>query len=86
MRKSLREIEQIERYLNGRIAAEEHQAFEVRRLCDAGLQEQIEQQQRSYDLIREYGRRRMQRELDAVYHRLMRRPAFRERIRRIFSV
>lgn len=86
MRKSLRDIEQIERYLEGKMATEEHRAFEVRRLCDTQLQDHVERQRSTYDLIREYGRRQMRRELDSVYHRLMRRPSFRERIRRIFSV
>ncbi len=84
MRKSLRDIEYIERYLFNDLPEVEHHTFQQRLLTEPGLQDQIERQRTIYRLVHTYGRQQLRTELQALHRHMMARPSFRRRIRRIF--
>jgi hypothetical protein len=88
MRKSLHEIQQIENYIFGRMSVREHQDFQVRLLVNPHLQEAVDAQKASYALIRDYGRKKLKAELDAVHEKLFTHPEkkwFRQLIKNIFN-
>ena len=85
MKKPLRDTGDIERFLDGVMPPGEKAAFRTRLLLEPGLREQTGRQRLAYDLIRHYGRRKLRRELEQIHRRLMARPSFGDRIRRIFS-
>lgn len=86
MRKSLREVKVIDRYLNGGLPSEEQAEFQQRLILDPALRERVDEQRAAYRLIRDYGRRQLRRELESMHQRLMRQNPFRDRIRRIFKI
>ena len=85
MRPSLREIEQIEFFLEGQMTPAGREALELRQLPDPSFAEQVEHQKASYRIVRSYGRQVLRQELGQLHERLMARPSFREKIRRIFG-
>ena len=84
MRKSLRDIQSIERHLSGDLPELERHTFQQRLCTEPELWEQVERQRVAYRLIRRYGREQLRNELQVLHRRLMARPSFRRRIRRIF--
>ncbi len=88
MRTSLNEIKQIEDYLQQNISPEEAQQFEARLLLEPQLQEKLSWQKRVYHLIRQYGRRQLKRELNAVQNKVFTQSkyaGFQKSITRLFS-
>lgn len=75
MRKSLHDIETIDRYLLQRMPPSEAEDFRVRMLVDADLAEQVRWQQRAHLLIR----------LEGMFDRLMGDPNYRRKIESLFS-
>lgn len=70
MRPSLRDIQILEAYLRGQLPPEEADNIRQRLLLEPELYAQLQQQKRTYRLIRLSGRGRLKRELDAIHQEL----------------
>ena len=87
MRKWWNDIRRVERYLFGRLKAEEQDAFDRQIEQNPELRERVEHQQTAYEAIRWYGRRKVRREIKNVHRRLIaERPddSLARRIRELF--
>lgn len=88
MRTSLLETEQIESHLTRRAEAGNALVFEARLLLEPELRDKVLWQQRTYSIIREYGREQLKGEIEAVHRQLFNNGAhqgFRQKIMRLFS-
>ena len=75
MRKSLRDIETIDRYLLERMSPAEAEVFRARLLLDADLAAQVRWHQRAHRLIR----------LEGLFDRVMRDPAYRSKVEGLWA-
>lgn len=67
---------------------EDRLLLEAQLRLDAGLAEKLKWQQKTYQLIREYGRRQLRQEIQAAHDQLFNSPdhaGFRQKIRSIFK-
>lgn len=85
MRKSLLELQEIDRYLLREMPAGERLLFQARVLVSPGLEEKVKGQRRLHQLIVGLGREDRRTVLDALHRELMREPVFRNRIASIFN-
>ena len=85
MRKSLLDMELIERWLNGTLSEEAAQQFKLRLLTEPALHEQLVLQQCSYRVIRYLARQNKRSSLENIHSQLMDDPAFSNTIHQIFS-
>lgn len=88
MKTSSTNSERIEAYLLGHTTANERLLFEAQLLVDAGLADELHWQEKTYQLVRNYARRQLKTEIDAVHATLFTAPehaGFRQRLRAIFS-
>lgn len=88
MRTSLRETERIERYLLNKDSAPQRLSFEAALLLDDGLKEKLEEQREAYELIKFYGRKKLQAEIREVHQLLFRQPkysGFRNKVLNLFN-
>lgn len=88
MRTSLNETKQIDDYLFKYAGIADTFLFEARLLLQPELQEKLQWQQRTYELIQQYSRQRLKEEIEAVHQRLfteVEHTAFRQKIRSLFS-
>jgi len=85
MRKSLREIGEIDKYLAGGMPAGTKLLFQARMLLSPGLAERVDRQQELLRMIIQIGRADRRRALNDLYSELMRHPDFRERVAAIFA-
>ena len=88
MRKSLREIQQIEAYLQGSLEEQQVKDFQIQLLLDPELQKKVALQEEVYAQIRWFGRKKLKAELQnlhqALYHTPDRKP-FWQKIMNIFT-
>ena len=70
MRKSLRDIERLEAFINGRLPAEEAQQLHTQLLLHPAQYRDWLAQKEAYALIRTLGRRQLKTELQAIHHGL----------------
>ena len=70
MRTSLNNIKAIDEYLLGRLAAADALLFEANILLNDSLADDVQHQQNTHLLIREYGRQCIRAEIKAVQHLL----------------
>ncbi len=78
----------IDDFLSGRLKAEEAVLFEARLLLEETLRDNLAWQQQTYGLIKNYGRNRLKKEIQAAERKLFehsRYESFRQRIAAIFS-
>lgn len=83
MRTSLNEIRNAEQYLLGEMEPAHTLVYEARLLTDPQLATDVTLQQRLYNLLRFYHRRKLKAEAEAVHQRLFSDPAkkeFRQRL------
>ena len=83
MRTSLNDIRSAEQFLLGEMEPAGALVYEARLLTDPQLAENVSLQQRLYNLLRFYHRRKLKAEAEAVHQRLFSDPAkkdFRERL------
>ncbi len=88
MRTSLLETEQIETHLQQRSEHGDALVFEARLLLQPGLKDKMLWQQKTYSIIRQYGREELKREIEEVHQKLFnedRHQSFRQKIMRLFS-
>lgn len=88
MRTSLNEIKKTEQYLLKENPPEEALLFEAQMILDPRLKEKAEWQQKTYQLVRAYGRLQLRAEIEAVHQQLFTKPAyksFRQKIRSFFN-
>lgn len=82
------ETETIEKYLLGKLPVGDRLLFKAKLMLDPVLRVNLLLQQKTYALVRLYGRRKMKEELEQVHQRLFRDPAkkeFQQEINNIFS-
>jgi hypothetical protein len=88
MRTSLLETEQIETHLLRLSEPGDALVFEARLLLEPGLNDKMMWQQKTYTIIRQYGREQLKGEIEAVHRQLFNDGAhqsFRRKIMRLFS-
>ena len=88
MKTSWKKMKRWDEYLRERISPEEALIVEAELLLNPDLQETLRWQQRTYALVRQYGRQQLRREIQAAQHQLFHRPEhrrFQRMIRRLFS-
>jgi anti-sigma factor RsiW len=74
MKTSWKKTQTIEQYLSGTLSPTGSLLFRARLLTDPGLQRDVALQQKTYDLVRLYGRQRMRTRLEALHRQLFRDP------------
>ena len=88
MRTSLIETEQIEAHLLKLSDPGNSLVFEARLLLDAELNEKVAWQEKTYNIVRIYGRDQLKKEIESVHQKLFTQPehtSFRQKIRRLFT-
>jgi hypothetical protein len=88
MRTSLNNIKTIEDYLLGNIAPGDTLLFEAKMLLSGDLREDVQHQQSTYSIIRQYGRESIKAEIKAVQQTLATAPqhqGFMQRIVNLFK-
>jgi hypothetical protein len=88
MRTSLLETEQIESHLMRSAEPGDALVFEAKLLLDPELKEKMHWQQKTYSILRQYGREQLKGEIAAVHRQLFNDGAhqsFRQKIMRLFS-
>ena len=88
MRTSLLETEQIEAHVLRRTEPGDALVFEARLLLEPELKDKVLWQQKTYSIIRQYGREQLKGEIAAVHRQLFNDGAhqsFRQKIMRLFS-
>ena len=87
MRTSLIETEQIEAHLLRRSDTGEALVFEAKMLLDPELKEKAMWQQKTYHIVKLYGREQLRQEIEAVHQKLFsddRHKSFRQKIMSLF--
>ena len=86
MRTSLNEIKQIEAHLLNEQSHEQTLLFEAQLLLDNQLKEKLLWQQKTYALVKLYGRKKLKEELEQVHQQIFNtQPTFRTRILSFFK-
>jgi hypothetical protein len=88
MRTSLLETEQIESHLKRTTEPGDALVFDARWLLEPALRDKARWQQKTYRIIRQYGREQLRGEIEAVHQQLFNDAAqqgFRQKIMRLFS-
>ena len=70
MRTSLHEIKQAEDYLLNEIDPQDKLLFEARLILSPQLREDVLWQQQTYTLVKQYGRKKLKAELEALHQQL----------------
>jgi hypothetical protein len=87
MRTSLNEIKQIDDYLFRHATEADNLLFEARLILQPTLPEKVLWQQRTYEIIRQYSRRKLKAEIETVHQQLFNEPehhSFSRKIRAFF--
>ena len=85
MRKSLHEVQEIDKYIFCRMTRTDRLVFQARMILQPGLKEKVRLQQKAHTFLRWCSRKEKKDELTALYHRLMSDTTFHTTIRSIFS-
>ncbi|MDB5134575.1 MAG: hypothetical protein JWP37_1178 [Mucilaginibacter sp.] len=88
MRTSLLETEQIEAHLLRLSESGDMLVFEARLLLEPELQDKMIWQQKTYNIVRQYGRNQLKQEIENVHQKLFteeHHQSFRQKIIRLFS-
>ena len=88
MKTSWKKTKRWDEYLHRRARPEEVLLTEAELMLNPDLQETLRWQQRTYALVRQYGRQQLRLEIQAAQDQLFHRPehrSFRQRILRLFS-
>ena len=86
MRTSLNNIKAIDDYLLGSMAPGDALLFEANRLLNIDLANDVEHQQNTYTLIRQYSRQSIKNEIVAVQQRLATAPQHRGFMQRVANL
>ncbi|WP_156309024.1 hypothetical protein [Sphingobacterium endophyticum] len=88
MMTSWNETKRIDDYLLGKLPVNEALLFDVQLLIDEELEANVKSQQRSYEIIRQFGRAQLRNELEAVQQKLFTDPkytSFKQKIVQLFK-
>lgn len=88
MKTSLNEIRLIEHYLLSDKKDEESFLFEAKMILQPELKQQVYWQNKTYQMVRNYGRKQLKNEIDNIHETLFNTHAhqsFRQKIMRLFS-
>ncbi|WP_157447003.1 hypothetical protein [Cytophaga aurantiaca] len=88
MRTSLNKLFETEQFLNKQLGPEDELVFQARLLVEADLNEQMLWQQRTYSVVRAYGRMQLRDKLERMHNQFMTAPehtSFRNNILQFFS-
>lgn len=88
MTTSWNETQQIEAVLIGTASPGDTLLFEAKLMLDNELADKLMWQQKTYNVIKQYGRRQLKAEIEAVHQKLFTQPAhssFSQKIRQLFS-
>lgn len=85
MRKSLHEVQEIDRYIFRRMTRTDRLVFQARMILQPELKEKVRLQKKAHAFLRWCSRKEKKDELTTLYHRLMSDTAFQTTIRSIFS-
>lgn len=72
----MNDTQQIEGFLDRTLSPQEQLLMEARLLIDRGLQEKVQWQQRSHELIRAYGRKQLRLDIERAQQRVFTEKAF----------
>jgi hypothetical protein len=82
------ETREIEKHVFGLAETGDELLFEAKLLIGPGLQDKVLWQKKTYAIIKQYGRRQLKKEIEAVHQKLFTTPGhntFSQRIRRLFT-
>ena len=82
------EAQYLEHYLTGTLSHEDSLVMDARVLLDMGLNDKVIWQQRTYELVKAYGRKQLKMEIEAIHAKLFsekRFSSFRQKIKNIFN-
>ena len=88
MRTSLTDIQNIEAYLLQQAAPGDRLLFEAKLMVQPELAKNVQLQQETYQFVKQYGRKKIREEIEAVHQKLFSEPqykSFREKIASLFS-
>lgn len=88
MRTSLNEIKQIEDHLFNQVDPGEAVLLEARLILNPQFADNVKWQQQTYHLVKQYGRKKLKAELDAVHQQLFTQAvhrSFAQKIRALFG-
>jgi hypothetical protein len=86
MRTSLNNIKAIDDHLFGLTTPGDALVFEARMILSSSLRDDVRQQQNTYEVIRQYGRKPLKAEIAAVQHQLQTQPQHQGFMQRIISL
>jgi hypothetical protein len=86
MRTSLNNIKAIEDHLFGYNAPGDALVFEARLILSSSLRDEVQQQQNTYKVIRQYSRKQLKAEIAAVQEKLTTQPAHQGFMQRIINL
>lgn len=85
MRKSLFDIQETELYLHDKLEAPDKLLFEAKMIVDPERRINMHYQQKTYSIIRWFGRKKQKHRLNAIFDRLMKDEKFASNINSIFA-
>jgi len=88
MRTSLNELKQLEDFMLKKSSGEERLLLSAKFILDPGLLEKLRWQERTYELIKEYGRQKLRKEIENVHRKLFyeeEHSGFKQKILKLFS-
>lgn len=89
MKTSLNELRLIEAHLLGGGAPQERLLVEARLILQPELRQSLHWQQKTHELVRQYGRQQLKKEMEQVHQELFSpataHPSFREKILKLFG-
>jgi hypothetical protein len=88
MKTSWNETRQIDQHLAGTMDTGDALVFDAKLLLDAELVDKVSWQRKTHAIIKQYGRRQLKNELEAIHQKLFTSPqhhSFSQRIRRLFK-
>ncbi|MES3016792.1 MAG: hypothetical protein V4721_03390 [Bacteroidota bacterium] len=88
MTTSWTETQQIEAHIMGNASTGDILLFEARMILDNSLADKLVWQQQAYDVIQQYGRRQLRKEIEQVHQQLFAQSehsSFSQMIRQLFS-
>jgi hypothetical protein len=86
MRTSLNEIKQIEDHLLRLAPPEDSLVFEAKMILDSDLHHRVLLQQQTYALVKQYGRKTLKAEIEAVHQHIFSNPAHQTFVDKILSL
>jgi|GEM_PF-2400119 len=85
MRRSLHEVQEIDRYINKELNSGQRILFQAKMILSPGLRIVVADQQKVYMVITHFARNEQRKKLENIYNQLMQEPAFTKEVTSIFS-